>query len=94
MTTGISIHALLAESDRRLLLHVFKQQGISIHALLAESDLIRLQQAVNDMRFLSTLSLRRATATIVRRGRGNEISIHALLAESDRLSRTPTARYS
>ena len=45
--------------------------------------MIRLQQAVNDMKFLSTLSLRRATG-----GYGCAylyliISIHALLAESD-----------
>ena len=57
----ISIHALLAESDRR------NQPGnrailaISIHALLAESDV--MADALNMLAkvFLSTLSLRRAT---------------------------------
>ena len=56
----ISIHALLAESDRRL-----SQFGgvfqISIHALLAESDGIIKLEILSDFLFLSTLSLRRAT---------------------------------
>ena len=34
---GISIHALLAESDRDIA-HCERQKNISIHALLAESD--------------------------------------------------------
>ena len=56
---------------------------ISIHALLAESDWLELFLYYQDNRFLSTLSLRRATiythpVTIFIR-----ISIHALLAESD-----------
>ena len=34
---AISIHALLAESDRRSV-KLFRQNYISIHALLAESD--------------------------------------------------------
>ena len=34
---NISIHALLAESDRRSV-KLFRQNYISIHALLAESD--------------------------------------------------------
>ena len=57
--------------------------SISIHALLAESDLIWRYLTPKALKFLSTLSLRRATqagnvvnATI-------SISIHALLAESD-----------
>ena len=37
----ISIHALLAESDRKLQSVFPLADGISIHALLAESDLIR-----------------------------------------------------
>ena len=57
---GISIHALLAESDgngagctgRKL---------ISIHALLAESDTVVLTLKITGGIFLSTLSLRRAT---------------------------------
>ena len=56
----ISIHALLAESDcctiRPRLCNV-----ISIHALLAESDLSMAKTSNADTKFLSTLSLRRAT---------------------------------
>ena len=58
--TIISIHALLAESDAR---RASRQQpaGISIHALLAESDYRRTVSLTAFCRFLSTLSLRRAT---------------------------------
>ena len=59
----ISIHALLAESDFKLY-----QQGagytISIHALLAESDQYWATRARAAQLFLSTLSLRRATAKV------------------------------
>ena len=59
---GISIHALLAESD--VLTDNVSSGGkiISIHALLAESD--DSAQLVNGGAplFLSTLSLRRATS--------------------------------
>ena len=34
----ISIHALLAESDKRQTYQLDEKQAISIHALLAESD--------------------------------------------------------
>ena len=57
----ISIHALLAESDvhyDNYNLHCV----ISIHALLAESDLDYKGICVQNLEFLSTLSLRRATA--------------------------------
>ena len=79
----ISIHALLAESDRRRGVLRYLDNIISIHALLAESDIgannhIRIcknfyprspcgerhqtcYQYQKDYRFLSTLSLRRAT---------------------------------
>ena len=80
---GISIHALLAESDpstRGGLILI----TISIHALLAESDRRYTGRLCRAAQFLSTLSLRRATTSpglelldFV------EISIHALLAESD-----------
>ena len=58
--SGISIHALLAESDpeesgQR------HSPGISIHALLAESDLGNVEAELHMSKFLSTLSLRRAT---------------------------------
>ena len=56
----ISIHALLAESDSTV-----REDNdgteISIHALLAESDLAPLAVNLCPVRFLSTLSLRRAT---------------------------------
>ena len=81
---GISIHALLAESDTR---RASRQQpaGISIHALLAESDLRHCTTYLNCSRFLSTLSLRRATLHLKKKHCMQRISIHALLAESDRL---------
>ena len=37
---------------------------ISIHALLAESDLNNVDESIDDFIFLSTLSLRRATAKV------------------------------
>ena len=79
---SISIHALLAESDQ------VKQTcrakiSISIHALLAESDAETAKTSNADTKFLSTLSLRRATARRASRQQPAGISIHALLAESD-----------
>ena len=59
----ISIHALLAESDCRPGQNILGALPISIHALLAESDIFALSMAVNLLLFLSTLSLRRATAS-------------------------------
>ena len=61
----------------------FSDDPISIHALLAESDSRQAPPRFPMTRFLSTLSLRRATnlkspCTII-----DPISIHALLAESD-----------
>ena len=78
----ISIHALLAESDGRVLLGPHRQD-ISIHALLAESDCIKTGQIDADRLFQSTLSLRRATIGHCGAGVYPGISIHALLAESD-----------
>ena len=40
---GISIHALLAESDQRGYEGEYAEPSISIHALLAESDALRLK---------------------------------------------------
>ena len=79
---SISIHALLAESDRSPWIAGFVVV-ISIHALLAESDILSVQSTTVLCIFLSTLSLRRATADFVTTGTLNAISIHALLAESD-----------
>ena len=83
MATGqISIHALLAESD-----HYgwswYDDFTISIHALLAESDLQPQNSTWPTSKFLSTLSLRRATANNYGETKIDKISIHALLAESD-----------
>ena len=60
-STDISIHALLAESDVTVLAVLVTGQDISIHALLAESDDISHELEAQTRRFLSTLSLRRAT---------------------------------
>ena len=62
---GISIHALLAESDL-VQETVIDPSSISIHALLAESDLLVFGEVVTVTAFLSTLSLRRATWCIGR----------------------------
>ena len=79
----ISIHALLAESDWN---HHARPVAntISIHALLAESDIISIALLILPIRFLSTLSLRRATNDAINGCNPDFISIHALLAESDR----------
>ena len=58
---SISIHALLAESDQTGLT-CGGGQNISIHALLAESDSQTVTKWASSAKFLSTLSLRRATA--------------------------------
>ena len=64
---------------------------ISIHALLAESDARQCYTDTTSVGFLSTLSLRRATA-IGRWGTAwRDISIHALLAESDHRARDYTS---
>ena len=60
-------------------------RSISIHALLAESDVTIMDNVIFVPRFLSTLSLRRATGPQGCYTLGGVISIHALLAESDRL---------
>ena len=56
---------------------------ISIHALLAESDACAGMYLQCSCRFLSTLSLRRATSARPETRQRDAISIHALLAESD-----------
>ena len=59
---------------------------ISIHALLAESDPTTIIIICIVPKFLSTLSLRRATHYDNYNLHCTEISIHALLAESDSVS--------
>ena len=90
---AISIHALLAESDN-INSSVTTADKISIHALLAESDRPQPPQGKSSNKFLSTLSLRRATHYDNYNLHCVEISIHALLAESDRCfsTRSPTAQ--
>ena len=61
----ISIHALLAESDIRLA-GAASAPYISIHALLAESDRNGGADTGVTARFLSTLSLRRATYIVAK----------------------------
>ena len=60
---AISIHALLAESDKYCLHAAHLLIKISIHALLAESDADLDGPGSGHPVFLSTLSLRRATTT-------------------------------
>ena len=69
--------------------------GISIHALLAESDLPTDGLFFFGRRFLSTLSLRRATKLLFGSAHPGCISIHALLAESDgtKKFKTPVPAY-
>ena len=105
----ISIHALLAESDRCCPCAIIAP-AISIHALLAESDLLPFAMTITALDFyprspcgerpkrylpcctsrifLSTLSLRRATINQWYSANLAQISIHALLAESDHRSCT------
>ena len=80
---GISIHALLAESDVTAPEFPVLGPGISIHALLAESDQFFSAFFQQNRKFLSTLSLRRATFLEQAILNIQHISIHALLAESD-----------
>ena len=68
--TRISIHALLAESDVNDAINGRNPDFISIHALLAESDKARSKRTNRDIAFLSTLSLRRATASNRREQQG------------------------
>ena len=58
----ISIHTLLAESDLGRQSRRQDRSPISIHALLAESDQLYGRVLEPALEFLSTLSLRRATA--------------------------------
>ena len=68
INNGISIHALLAESDHDRLQIGYAADHISIHALLAESDTQNFCVCVIQLKFLSTLSLRRATSLLPQLG--------------------------
>ena len=82
LTTAISIHALLAESDLLLLgairprLYFYPRSPCGERRSTARNGTAR-------RRFLSTLSLRRATFERTCLAKWLQISIHALLAESD-----------
>ena len=86
-TFQISIHALLAESDRHCADTLWFRRHISIHALLAESDR-HWQMGHRRARHFYPRSPCGERPAIGRRDRaGRDISIHALLAESDLLGR-------
>ena len=68
MTSQISIHALLTESDELSSSFLDIDYCISIHALLTESDFGLPATSLAHREFLSTLSLRRATSSWVCKG--------------------------
>ena len=74
---SISIHALLAESDFHPPCVRHLRGQISIHALLAESDSRNSQNINRGHKFLSTLSLRRATSSLYH-GRNSRIFLSTL----------------
>ena len=102
---GISIHALLTESDRAIIidngrLPIFLSTLSLRRATINSRFLLHLlfhfyprspygerrrspQATVHTWKFLSTLSLRRATSTVDSCSVCSSISIHALLTESD-----------
>ena len=81
-TWTISIHALLAESDSKMLSRQSHSRNFYPRSPCGERH---VSLAVTDFgkRFLSTLSLRRATHIHSTLPGHPDISIHALLAESD-----------
>ena len=78
----ISIHALLAESDFTTVLHWYHINNFYPRSPCGERH-SSVNTADQEARFLSTLSLRRATVTVLGIQHRVGISIHALLAESD-----------
>ena len=81
-TVTISIHALLAESDRIFLADLHALHDFYPRSPCGERHVTIITICIAP-KFLSTLSLRRATFFSVTRYRPTPISIHALLAESD-----------
>ena len=79
---GISIHALLAESDWVEIMSE-KISPISIHALLAESDAKRTTPRPGRSYFYPRSPCGERRRLHGHRHRSSTISIHALLAESD-----------
>ena len=83
----ISIHALLAESDRQNPgEHYVAFRFLSTLSLRRATPIMIRQPTPTG--FLSTLSLRRATFCLTLEDRKIQISIHALLAESDDITDT------
>ena len=81
---SISIHALLAESDRPIDVPQYQILDISIHALLAESDEKHTGKTVFNLYFYPRSPCGERPEAPVLDALSKEISIHALLAESDR----------
>ena len=82
ITNIISIHALLAESDNRHPGYCAFIHNFYPRSPCGERQFVK-QKFNSGSPFLSTLSLRRATALLRFQSFGFVISIHALLAESD-----------
>ena len=80
---GISIHALLAESDLGPLLRCGRYWHISIHALLAESDGAYHGARQSMPHFYPRSPCGERLQRQIEFERYSDISIHALLAESD-----------
>ena len=79
----ISIHALREEGDL-LRSQAAQVPEISIHALREEGDCADRRRSRWGQKFLSTPSVRRATAENLALGLVNGISIHALREEGDK----------
>ena len=79
---AISIHALLAESDRRPGQTAKANKDFYPRSPCGERHADTKNTSFHKL-FLSTLSLRRATNSRANHIKRNKISIHALLAESD-----------
>ena len=80
--TEISIHALLAESDPKFIFNIRKIINFYPRSPCGERP-HPIGVLVRIVKFLSTLSLRRATQWEGMKSLSEVISIHALLAESD-----------
>ena len=80
---GISIHALLAESDGGFVVGSWRLVIFLSTLSLRRATWSSPRATMRTWKFLSTLSLRRATNSAYGALDGASISIHALLAESD-----------
>ena len=79
----ISIHALRKECDLKKAGKYYKSYFISIHALRKECDYNQMSEIVSKLQFLSTHSVRSATADPKSGFNNLNISIHALRKECD-----------